>query len=172
MDNSRRFQGALLEIFLGVAFWLVIFMVWYVRNYPEKLPSFLRRKPRKNGGSGQSAKTAPKLDKSSKEYRRLVEIVENVCARDRFGSADAASMVLAVRKLVDIEKASGQIWETYALDALETAQIWCDDCKQPVRKNITKVGVRIECPVCDQWLELNNSKVTVLDFPKKTVGKS
>lgn len=161
-----------MEIFLGVAFWVIIFLVWYARNYPDRMPSFLRRKAKVAQNSEFISSPGNRPGKMNKEYQKLVEIVENVCARDMFGSSDAASMALAVKKLIDIEKASGQIWEAYALDALETAEIWCDDCKKPVKKIVTKSGVRIECPHCDQWLELKNSKVAILDFPRKNAGNS
>lgn len=134
------------------------------------MTSFLKPGNKTSKESGVKVSSIQKPVKSSKEYKGLVEIVENICARDRFGSSDAASMVLAVKKLLAIEKSSGQIWEAYALDALETAEIWCDDCKRQVKKVISKSGMRIECPHCDQWLELKNSKVAILDLPRKNVG--
>lgn len=162
----------MLEIFIGAAFWLIIFLIWYLRNYPDKMPSFLKSRPRKQTPSGKIIPSLVKPNKSSREYKKLVETVENICASDRFGSSDAAGMVQAVKRLVEIERASGQIWEAYALDALETAEIWCDDCRKPVTKTINKSGVKIQCAYCDKWLELKNSKVAILDFPKKNVGNS
>lgn len=162
----------MLEILIGVGFWVIIFIIWYLRNYPEKAPSFLRPRPKNVKQTGVSYQKAPRPDKSGKEYKKLVEIVENVCALDRFGSSDAASMALAVKKLMDIEKSSGQIWEAYALDALETAEITCDECGRRVKKTVGKGGVRIECVYCDKWLELKNSKVAILDFPRKGAGNS
>ncbi len=161
-----------MEIFLGAAFWVLIFLIWYVRNYPDRMPTFLRPKSKNAPKSGIASLPIEKPGKMSKEYKKLVEIVENICARDGFGSSDAANMTLAVKKLIEIEKSSGQIWEAYALDALETAEIWCDDCKRPVEKIVSKSGVRIECPHCDKWLDLKNSKVAILDFPRKNAGNS
>lgn len=160
----------MLEILIGVAFWVVIFLVWYSRNYPDKMPSILKWRPKPLTKVSKTKSNDVKVNKSSKEYRRLVELIENICALDRFGSSDAAGMVHAVKRLIEMEKSSGQIWEAYALDALESAEIWCDDCKRPVKKIVDKSGVRIECAHCDKWLELKNSKVTILDFPKKNAG--
>jgi hypothetical protein len=157
----------LLEILIGVAFWLLVFFIWYARNYPDKMPSFLKFRSRPRTATGKNVQGIVKPDKSSKEYRKLVETVENVCALDRFGASDAASMVLAVKKLIQIERASGQIWETYALDALETADVWCDDCRRNVTKTVNKDGIRIDCHHCNKWLELKNSKVAILDVPQK-----
>lgn len=72
-------------------------------------------------------------------------------------------MVQAVTKLLEIEPSSGQIWEAYALDSLESAEIICDDCKIPVDKIIKKTGIRIQCEKCGKWLALKNSKVTIID---------
>lgn len=72
-------------------------------------------------------------------------------------------MVDAVKKIVEIETSSGQIWEAYALDSLETAEIICDMCKIPVQKTIKKTGVKIICPKCQKWLALRNSKVMIFD---------
>lgn len=161
-----------MEILLGAAFWVIIFVVWYARNYPDKMPAFFKPKSKVARHPNVVSPAREKPVKTSKEYRKLVEIVENICARDGFGSSDAASMTLAVKKLIEIEKSSGQIWEAYALDALETAEIWCDDCKRPVEKIISKSGVRIQCVHCDKWLDLKNSKVAILDFPRKNAGNS
>lgn len=160
----------MLETIIGISFWVIIFLVWYARSYPDRMPDFLRSGSRKPDSSLKKAPQISQTVKTSREYKKLVEIVETVCARDRFGSSDAASMVHALKKLIQIEKSSGQIWEAYALDALETAEIICDDCKRPVTKTTSKSGVRIQCDHCNQWLELKNSKVAILDFPKKGAG--
>ena len=78
-------------------------------------------------------------------------------------ASDAASLVEAVRLLTEIEPASGQIWEAYALDSLESAEIICDQCRIKVDKTVKKTGVRIQCTKCGKWLGLKNSKVTVID---------
>jgi Zn finger protein HypA/HybF involved in hydrogenase expression len=72
-------------------------------------------------------------------------------------------MVDAVKQLMEKEPASGQIWEAYALDSLETAEIACDDCRIPVEKTVRKTGVRIQCKKCGKWLALKNSKVTIIN---------
>jgi hypothetical protein len=82
------------------------------------------------------------------------------------GSSDAAAMVLAVKDLMEIEPASGQIWEALALDALESAEIVCDDCRIPVERIVKRTGVKIKCGKCRKWIALKNSKVTVID-PKR-----
>ena len=82
---------------------------------------------------------------------------------DSFGSADAAGMVEAVKRLMEIEPSSGQIWEAYALDSLESAQISCDDCRVPVEKTVKKTGIKFQCGKCGKWLALRNSKVTIID---------
>jgi predicted RNA-binding Zn-ribbon protein involved in translation (DUF1610 family) len=155
-----------MEVILGVGIWVVIFIVWYVRNYPEKfrgiiptlnVMSKLRRKTKTVNARPVSNPGV------QKDYRALVETVESICARDRIGSSDAASMVQAAQKLMEIEPSSGQIWEAYALDSLESALITCDDCRVPVEKTVKKTGVRISCPKCGKWLALKNSKVTVID---------
>jgi hypothetical protein len=153
-----------MEIVIGIGIWVVIFVVWYCRTYPGKVQSFLsayrvslsrRRRTRPDAVHIKHA--------AGKDFRSLVETVESICARDRFGSSDAATMVDAVKKVMEMEPSSGQIWEAYALDSLETAKISCDDCKIPVEKTIKKTGVRIHCPQCRKWLALKNSKVTVID---------
>jgi hypothetical protein len=155
-----------MEFIIGVGIWVVVFVVWYVRNYPERFQGLVplfgviskwRRKskivnPRPMPNSG-----------AQKDYRALVETVESICARDRIGSSDAASMVQAAQRLMEIEPSSGQIWEAYALDSLESSLITCDDCRVPVEKTVKKTGVRISCPKCGKWLALKNSKVTVID---------
>jgi hypothetical protein len=155
-----------MEILIGIAIWVIIFVVWYWRTYPEKVKSILPihlmdfgslRKPRVN-----PAKTAPS-HRATKDFKPLVETVESICARDSFGSSDAATMVAAVKRIMEIEPSSGQIWEAYALDSLEGAKITCDECHIPVEKTIKKTGVRIHCSQCGKWLALKNSKVTVID---------
>lgn len=156
----------MLETLIGVLIWVIIFCVWYVRTYPERFknlihPGKLKIKwwPKKNVGNPR-----PRVDpKRSKDFKSLVENIESICAMDRFGSSDAATMVEAVKHLILIEPASGQIWEAYALDCLESAVIICDDCRIPVQKSIKKTGIKISCEKCGKWLALKNSKVTVLD---------
>ena len=97
------------------------------------------------------------------DYKSLVEQVEFICSKERFSSSDAAAMVEAVKHLMELEPGSGQIWEAYALDSLESATITCDECKIPVEKTVKKTGVKISCKKCGRWLALKNSKVTVLD---------
>ena len=155
-----------MEVIIGVGIWVVIFVVWYIKTYPEKfkgvapilsvMPTWRRK--------SKTAKARPAPDPGlEKDYRGLVETVESICARDRIGSSDAASMVQAAQRLMEIEPSSGQIWEAYALDSLESALITCDDCRVPVEKTVKKTGVRIACPRCGKWLALKNSKVTVID---------
>ncbi|MEI8183385.1 MAG: hypothetical protein WCG29_11855 [Desulfomonile sp.] len=154
-----------METVVGITIWVIIFVVWYVRTYPEKFRSVLAskrpasRKPQRRQKSGKPERSA----KSEKNFNALVEIVENTCAMDRFLASDAAYMVQAVKQLIEMEPASGQIWEAYALDSLETAEIICDDCRIPVGKTVKKTGVRIHCNKCGKWLALKNSKVTLID---------
>jgi hypothetical protein len=154
-----------MEILIGIGIWIAIFLVWYYRHYPDKVKSLLDIKglnvkwPRRRKGPRLTPVTA----RAQKDFKSLVETIESVCARDSFGSADAATMVHAVQKLNEIEPPSGQIWEAYALDSLETAKITCDDCRVPVEKTIKKTGVKIQCPKCSKWLALKNSKVTIID---------
>ena len=155
-----------METLIAIAIWVGIFLVWYIKNYPENLKKALGihgtalKWPRRK-------KTVAVRSRSSripgKDYKSLVETVESIAARDRMGSSDAASMVHAVKDLLEIEPATGQIWEAYALDSLETAIITCDECRVAVEKTIKKTGVRIRCPKCEKWLALKNSKVTVID---------
>jgi len=155
-----------MEILIGITVWVIIFLVWYWRTYPEKVRSILPihlmnfrnlRKPRV-----VSPKATPS-PRPAKEFKSLVETVESICAGDRFGSSDAATMVAAVKRIMEIEPSSGQVWEAYALDSLESAAITCDDCHIPVEKTIKKTGVRLHCSKCGKWLALKNSKVTVID---------
>lgn len=154
-----------MEILVGVGIWVAIFMVWYVRNYPEKFRSMFpihRLKIRWPVRARKRTRPVP-VPSASSDFKTLVETVETLCARDRFMASDAAGLVEAVKQLVEIESASGQIWEAYALDTLETCQIICDDCRVPVEKTVKKTGVRLQCPKCHKWLVLKNSKVTVID---------
>lgn len=156
----------MLETLIGALIWVIIFCVWYVRTYPDRFKNVISpekfqmlRWPRK-----KVVNPAPRVDPSkSKDFKSLVESIELICAMDRFGSSDAATMVEAVKHLILIEPASGQIWEAYALDCLESAGIICDDCRIPVQKNIKKTGIKISCKKCGKWLALKNSKVTVID---------
>jgi hypothetical protein len=155
-----------MEVIIGVGIWVVVFVVWYVRNYPERFKGLepilnVMSKWRRKSKIVNS-RPVPNSG-AQKDYRALVETVESICARDRIGSSDAASMVQAAQQLMEIEPSSGQIWEAYALDSLESALITCDDCRVPVEKTVKKTGVRISCPKCGKWLALKNSKVTVID---------
>lgn len=150
---------------VGCIIWGIVFAIWSWRKYPDrvkiKFPSKnigLRWFVKKKG----SALRRPAVSHSD-DFKSLVETVETICARDSFGSTDAATMVHAAKKLMEIEPASGQIWEAYALDSLETASISCDHCKVPVQKTIRKTGIKIACDKCGKWLALKNSKVTVID---------
>lgn len=155
-----------MEALIGIGIWVVIFLVWYCRHYPAKVKSIFNIKglnlqwpAKKKTGPLR----APRRSGSEKDFKSLVETIETICARDSFGSSEAASMVQAVQKLNEIEPHSGQVWEAYALDSLETAKIICDDCRVPVGKTVKKTGVRIQCPKCLKWLALKNSKVTIID---------
>jgi hypothetical protein len=155
-----------METLIGIGIWVIIFVVWHFRTYPEKwkglIPShaFRIKWPQKK----PAVKVRPVTNnRSTKDFKKLVETIESTCAMDSFGSADAAGMVEAVKMLMQIEPSSGQIWEAYALDSLESAQITCDDCRVPVEKTIKKTGVKIQCRKCGKWLALRNSKVTIID---------
>jgi hypothetical protein len=153
-----------METLIGITIWVVIFIVWYVKTYPDRVKSILHARgmsfkwPRKKKVVLNAHRVV-----ENKDFKDLVETVESICARDKFSSSDAATMVQAVKRIMEIEPSSGQIWEAYALDSLETAQIICDDCKVPVDKIVKKTGVRIQCPTCGKWLVLKNSKVTIID---------
>lgn len=153
-----------METLIGIGVWVAIFVVWYVRNYPEKfrgvfpVHKFTLRWPRRRKPLIRTNPTT-----STTNFKGLVESIETICARDRFNASDAAAMVEAVKQLMEMEPGSGQIWEAYALDSLESAEIICDDCRTPVEKTIKKTGVKIRCRTCGKWLALKNSKVTVLD---------
>ncbi|MEW6347878.1 MAG: hypothetical protein AB1646_02355 [Thermodesulfobacteriota bacterium] len=154
-----------MEVLIGIGIWVLVFVVWYVRNYPERVRTLfgtgklkirwpLRKKP-----AARSVRAAF----SGTDFKSLVETVEVICAKDKYTASDAATMVAAVKKLLVIEPPSGQIWEAYALDSLETSEIVCDDCHVEVQKMVRKTGVKIRCPKCNKWLALKNSKVTVID---------
>jgi hypothetical protein len=170
--NWRKAKGASekqeikgMETLIGIGIWVIIFVVWYVRTYPEKFKGLIPRNGIKIPWP-RSKKSAPRQRpnvKASGDFRTLAETIESICALDKFGSSDAATMVAAVKKLLEVEPSSGQIWEAYALDSLEGAQITCDDCRIPVKKTIKKTGIRIYCPQCGKWLALKNSKVMILD---------
>ncbi|MDQ7782832.1 MAG: hypothetical protein RDU20_08130 [Desulfomonilaceae bacterium] len=155
-----------IELIIGVGIWIIIFLVWYVRTYPEKFKGYFPKHAFKvkwpQRDTSKVVRLKPKIQRS-KDFKSLVETVEKTCAKDRIMASDAAAMVEAVKQLVEIESASGQIWEAYALDSLETAVIVCDDCRIPVDKIVKKTGVRIQCEKCGKWLALKNSKVTVID---------
>lgn len=151
---------------IAIGIWVGIFLVWYVRTYPEKFGKYFKlpklrfhwpRRPR------TSLRPVKKSSSGKGNYKDLVRVVESISSQDSFQASDAAAMVEAVKSLMEIEPASGQIWEAFALDSLETADIECDDCRVPVTKTVKKTGVKIECPRCRKWLALKNSKVTVLD---------
>jgi hypothetical protein len=156
---------ASMETLIGIGIWVIIFLVWYARNYPEKFRAVFRVQGLRIQWP-QRKKRIPDIGptvKTNRDFKDLVEKVEHICARDRFMASDAASMVGAVNQLLQIEPSSGQIWEAYALDSLEGAEIICDDCRIPVDKTVKKTGVRIQCTKCGKWLALKNSKVTVID---------
>lgn len=154
---------------IGIGIWVAIFLVWYARNYPGslRLPvslsafSWPRKKTRNKRKSRPPS--APKPSPSRADFKGLAETIETIGAMDSMGSSDAATMVEAMNRLMEIEPASAQLWEAMALDTLETASIRCDDCKVPVEKIVKKTGVKIVCPKCRKWLALKNSKVTVID---------
>jgi hypothetical protein len=155
-----------MEIIIGITIWVVIFLVWYFRNYPQKLKGVLpthgfRIKWPSRRRTAPSAKQP--VDIRHSDFKSLVEVIESVCATDKMGSSDAATMVNAVKKLMEIEPSSGQIWEAYALDSLESAEITCDECGVRVDKSVRKTGVKIYCKKCGKWLALKNSKVTIID---------
>ncbi len=155
-----------MEFIIGVGIWVIIFVAWYLKTYPERFKGLvpIHSILAKWGRRRKTVRVKPVVNSGAqKDYRALVETVESICARDRLGSSDAASMVQAAQRLMEIEPSSGQIWEAYALDSLESALITCDDCRVPVEKTVKKTGVRIACPKCGKWLALKNSKVTVID---------
>jgi hypothetical protein len=167
-------QTGSIEIIIGVGIWVLIFLVWFVRNYPEKTRSLFGRsgsqtarvrKPQTKKKEKKKAKKKEKkaFHKKAADYKDLVQKVESICAKDTLEASDAATLVESVILLNEIEPASGQIWEAYALDTLERAKIVCDDCGLDVEKTIRKTGIRIQCSKCKKWLALRNSKVTVID---------
>ncbi len=154
-----------METIIGIAIWIAIFLIWYYKTYPEKFKAWIpvhRLKiqwPRPRKVVLLKRASGP----GYRDFKTLVETIERVCNRDRFGSSDAALMVQAVKQLMEVEPGSAQIWEAYALDSLETAVVSCDDCRVLVEKTVKKTGVKISCPKCGKWLALKNSKITVLD---------
>jgi hypothetical protein len=155
-----------METLIGIIIWVIIFVVWYCKTYPEKLKTFARfhaidiKWSRKKPHAHVRQTTGTR---SPRDFKKLVETIESTCALDSFGSSDAAGMVEAVKQVIEMEPSSGQIWEAYALDSLENAQITCDDCHIPVEKIVKKTGVKIQCRKCGKWLALRNSKVTIID---------
>jgi hypothetical protein len=151
-------------VIIGIAIWVIIFVVWYIRTYPAKLGGmnpFAGTKikwQRKKTASVKAPRAA-----ASNNFKSLVETVESICVLDKFGSSDAATLVDATKELMELEPSSGQIWEAYALDSLESAEITCDHCGVVLNKTVKKTGVRISCAKCGKWLALKNSKVTVID---------
>jgi hypothetical protein len=158
-----------METLIGITIWVIIFIVWYVKNYPEKfrkfslLDSFRKDRPRRKTveRTANQPRAWPKGD-----FKSLAETVERISSRDSMYASDAAAMAEAVKSLLEIEPASGQLWEALALDAMETAEIICDECGKPVEKIVKRTGVKIQCYKCEKWLALKNSKVTVID-PKR-----
>ncbi len=154
-----------METLIGIGIWVLIFVVWYVRNYPERFRKlFPAGKPKIRWPSRKKpAGRTIRRTFSGTDFKSLVETVEIICAKEKYSASDAATMVDAVKRLLTIEPPSGQVWEAYALDSLETAEIVCDDCGIAVQKMVRKTGVKIRCPQCNKWLALKNSKVTVID---------
>ncbi|MCA1961614.1 MAG: hypothetical protein LDL33_12565 [Desulfomonile sp.] len=158
-----------MEVVIGVGVWVLIFVVWYMRTYPDRFPwlnSLKGLKFRFPRVKRPTARPAAPSRPPRRDFKTLVDMVESISSRDRMSASDAASMVEAVRQLLEIEPASGQLWEALALDSLEAAVIICDECKVPVDKFVKKTGVKIQCSKCLKWLALRNSKVTVID-PKR-----
>jgi hypothetical protein len=155
-----------METLIGIGIWAVIFVVWYVKNYPEKFrtifPGLIKKMSSIHKKKAPSTRVKAPV-KRSEDFKHLVETIESICAKDKIGSTDAATMVQAVNRLLEIEPSSGQIWEAYALDSLESAEITCDDCKIPVEKTVKKTGIRIQCNSCSKWLALKNSKITIIN---------
>ncbi len=155
-----------METLIGITIWVIIFLVWYFKTYPDKIKGIIPihrlkiKLPRM-----KRAMPSPKrpLHGRQSDFKSLVEIVESVCAKDHIVASDAAAMVEAVKKLMEIEPSSGQIWEAYALDSLESAEITCDDCGIRVEKTVKKTGIKILCRKCEKWLALKNSKVMIID---------
>jgi len=138
------------ETLIGIAIWVAIFLIWYFRTYPEKVKGLMPR-PGISLRWSSRKKSTPSMRRTVaayRDYKSLVETVESICAKEQFSSSDAATMVEAVKHLMEMEPASGQIWEAYALDSLETAVITCDDCRLPVEKTVKKTGVKIYCKKC------------------------
>ncbi len=158
-----------METLIGVGIWICIFVVWYVRHYPQRFSVLQRLREVKIRWPEKKRAIHPAHEpkaRSRGDFKALAETVESISSRDRMGSSDAAAMVLAVRGLMEIEPASAQMWEALALDALETAEIVCDQCHIPVERTVKKTGVKIKCSKCLKWIALKNSKVTIID-PKR-----
>jgi hypothetical protein len=159
-------QTGNIEILIGVGIWVLIFAVWFARTYPDKIKSGLGvrrpRLPKIKAPRPKKTSTGARRKKGS-NYKDLVHKVETICAKDSLEASDAATLVESVMLLNEIEPASAQIWEAYALDTLERARIICDDCGLDVEKTVRKTGIRIQCVKCKKWLALRNSKVTVID---------
>jgi hypothetical protein len=157
-----------MEYFYGLVVWGVVFAVWYFKQYPQAFKSFLPFPSLKWRGlrrGRRKTRLRPPSDIiETEDYKALVENVEHICAYERYTLADAAALTLAIRKLIEIEPASGRIWEAYALDSLESARITCNECKIVVRKTVKRTGVKISCPQCEKWIALKNSKLMVLDL--------
>lgn len=155
-----------METFIGIAIWVLIFLVWYIRNYPERVQALNPRRivkwkwPRRSTVLRNKARPR---SASKKDFKTLVERIEHISSLDTMGTSDAATMVRAIKDLLEVEQASGQLWEALALDSLENARIICDECRIPVEKVVRKTGVKIHCSKCKKWLALKNSKVTVID---------
>jgi hypothetical protein len=160
-------NGSQVGVFIGIGIWVVIFLVWYWKTYPDRVRKLVRMDRLKFKWPRPKRKVRPTPQKPKvsrpKDFKDLVHTVESICAKDRFYASDAATLVEAVMELMEIESASGQIWEAYALDTLERADIICDECGVEVEKTVRKTGVRIQCKKCEKWLALRNSKVTVID---------
>jgi hypothetical protein len=155
-----------MDTLIAVGIWVLIFAIWYGRTYPEKFKhlSFFRTISFHRHGSARPARSTPTPPAAAgKHYKQLVALIESISEKRRMQASDAATMVEAVKELMQIEPASAQIWEAFVLDSLETSDISCDDCRVAVAKTVKRTGVKIQCPQCHKWLALKNSKVTVID---------
>ena len=155
-----------METLIGITVWVIIFLVWYFKTYPDKIKGIIpihQLKIKLPRMKRAMPSTKRPFHGRQSDFKSLVEIVESVCAKDHIVASDAAAMVEAVKKLMEIEPSSGQIWEAYALDSLESAEITCDDCGIRVEKTVKKTGIKILCRKCEKWLALKNSKVMIID---------
>jgi ribosomal protein L37AE/L43A len=165
---------------IGILIWIAVSVAWFYSRSRGGIKSLFARpgvrvaKPTRTRTAGRTVKMPAWVtglfrrkkqptSSGSKDYQTMVSQVESICARDRINASDAAAMVESVKKLTEIEPASGQIWEAFALESLESAEITCDDCGVLVEKTVKRTGVKIECPKCKKWLALKNSKVTVVN---------